>query len=231
MDGAWPDLRERRRGSAVHDRAEEAYAEAAKSLARTVESLADAALAWSLAAETAADDDAREALGAASARCADRRADAEELFRASCLDGAGRPCAIPGAWRDEIAAAAEAAASQCNRDAAQLHARGVAPGNSPARAVFAEVSAGECWLEFASNVAAAERAAVGTPLEARRADEGAAERAAAARRAAARGWAEASAAWVDVYRRAGSAGDVGTVVPAFIQERTAKENAERLRSA
>ena len=105
---------------------------------------------------------------------AERKADAEDLLRSCCLDGAGRIDVVPGVWRDDIAAGAEGMASLANRAAAAWAANGALSSASTARVVLAELSASEGWLEFAARVAAAERAAAGTVLGARPVEEQAA---------------------------------------------------------
>ena len=105
---------------------------------------------------------------------AERKADAEDLLRSCCLDGAGRIDVVPGVWRDDIAAGAEGMASLANRAAAVWAANGALSSASTARVVLAELSASEGWLEFAARVAAAERAAAGTVLGARPVEEQAA---------------------------------------------------------
>ena len=160
------------------------YTVAAKSLIRLAKSAGTAVSEWSRMADTAADETGRVAAAKMLAVSVARRNAARDLQGICCLDGEGRFGMVPGVWGADIAAGAEGMASLANRDAAMWSAGG-APSSAAvaaARAVPAELSASNAWMDFAARVDAAERAAVGTALEARPV----AERAAAAARLAER---------------------------------------------
>lgn len=174
----------RRRKRSPYERAVVKYTVAAKSLIRLAKSARTAVSEWSRMADTAADETGRKAAAKMLAGSVARRNAARDLLRICCLDGEGHFGMVPGVWGADIAAGAEGMASLANRDAAMWSADG-APSSAAvaaSRAVLAELSASNAWVDFAARVDAAERAAVGTALEARPVEE----RAAAAARLAER---------------------------------------------
>lgn len=174
--------RRQRRKRSAHDRAVARHSAAAKSLIRLVRMARTAASMWSHMDELAIDEAGREAAVKMSTGSADRREMAEGLLKACCLDVTGSYEMVPGVWRDDIAAGAEGMAALDNMAAARWCANGGMASASTASVVFAELSASGAWMDFAAKVAAAERAALGTALDARPV----AERAAAAARHAER---------------------------------------------
>lgn len=121
--------------------------------------------------EPAIDKAGREAAAKMSAGSADRRDAAENLLRMCRLDRAGYTEMLPGVWRGEVAAGAVGIASLANMAAARWSASGALSNTSAAHVVLAEISASDAWMDFAARVYAAERAAAGTALRPRTAEE------------------------------------------------------------
>lgn len=175
MPGRPSARRERRQNWQAYGRAAAKYTAAAKSLIRLAESARGAASAWYGMDEPAIGGAAREAAAKMSAGSADRRDAAENLLKMCRLDRAGRTEMLPGVWRSEVAAGAVGMAALANMAAARWSASGALSSTPAAHVVLAEMSASDAWMDFAARVYAAERAAVGTALEARPAEERAAE--------------------------------------------------------
>lgn len=121
--------------------------------------------------ELAIGEAGREAAAKMSAGSADRRNAAENLLKMCRLDRAGRIEMLPGVWRSEVAAGAVGIASLANMAAARWSANGALSNTSAAHVVLAEISASDAWMDFAARVYAAERAAAGTALRPRTAEE------------------------------------------------------------
>ena len=206
MPGRPAARRRRRQDWSAHNKAVGKYEDAARSLARLVESAGSAASEWSRMVEATVDKTGREAAAKMAAGGAERSKAAEDLLRVCCLDGAGRFETVPGVWRSEIAAWAVGMASLANRAAAAWSVSSALSSMPAAHVVLAEMSASDAWLDFAARVLAAERAAAGTALE-----TGPVE----VRAAAAARHAERSVPTLPQEEREGDGGDGGAAVGAM----------------
>lgn len=227
---ARPDSSSRRKSMADYNAAMYAYAAAVKSLSRLVERSEVAVDAWSTLTKSTFDTGLRKAANAASESIAERKGACETLLEGCRLDGDGLYEVFPGMWTGEIAAGAEGMAALASRAAARWSARGALLSASTEPPVLAEMSASKAWRGFAKKVAAAERAAEGTELEARPVDELAAVAARGAERLArARGpfSVEEVDAAAGVDGHGGGTGGLADVVAATAGRRAAADARDR----
>ena len=158
-------------GRLAHERALDAYAATGRLLARILDISKEAVDAWSHQVEAARDKNAHEVAARALTSCTMHKAMAEKFIEMCCLDVGGRLVVVPGTWRDETAAFAEGMAPLASLTAARGSTGGALSSTKTNVPVFVEIGVSNAWAEFAESVSAAHRAAAGTTLDARPADE------------------------------------------------------------